>query len=122
MPNTAILCGALLVLIGLVGYGVSYSNGSASVTALIPTFLGGAIVILGMVARAKETLRMHLMHGAVLLGLLGFISTAVMLGRKLGNLAATPSVVAQIAMCLVCLAFVILSIRSFVAARRNRQV
>lgn len=121
MPNIAIISGVLLVLIGLIGYGVAFSHGNASVTALIPAFFGIGIALFGLAAWAKESLRMHMMHGAVLLGLVGFLATAVMLGRKIGDLTASPAVLAQAAMCVVCLGFVILSVRSFIEARRNRQ-
>lgn len=119
MPNTAILCGILLILIGGVGYAVASSHGNASVTALIPAFFGVAIAALGAASRALEGMRKHLMHVAVLLGLLGFIATAVMLLRRIGEFTASPAILAQAAMCIVCLAFVILCVRSFIAARRN---
>lgn len=119
MPNTAILCGVLLIIIGAIGYGVAFSHGNASVTALIPAFFGIAIAGLGAASRAMEGMRKHLMHFAVLIGLLGFIATAAMLLRRIGELSATPAVLAQAAMCVVCLVFVALCVKSFIDVRRN---
>ena len=126
MPSTSILCGALLILIGIAGYGYGMSDGNASLTALIPALFGLLLVIFGFAAKAKENLRKHIMHAAVLVGLLGFLATAssfLKVGALLGGTAERPSaVVAQLAMSIVCLAFVVLCVRSFIAARRSAAV
>jgi hypothetical protein len=119
MPTTAILCGVILIVLGISGYVNGMMNDRASVTALIPAFFGIALAGLGIAARAKEDLRKHLMHGAVIVALLGFIATAGRLLSRLSELTATPAVISQAIMAIVCLVFVILAIRSFAAARRN---
>lgn len=119
MTTTAIICGIILILIGLVGYANAQATGHASVTALIPAFFGLALALLGALGRQSEALRKHLTHGAVVIALLGFILTASRLVWRLGELTMSPAVLSQLAMSLVCLVFVILSIRSFAAARRN---
>lgn len=119
MPTTAIACGVLLELIGIIGYVNGAMSGKASVTALIPAFLGSVFIILGVLARAKEGLRKHLMHVAVILALLGFIFPAGRLISKMSELTLSAAVVSQIAMAVVCLIFTILAIRSFAAARKN---
>lgn len=119
MTTTSIVCGALLVLIGVIGYVYGMATGVASPTALIPAAFGLVIAVLGMVANAKESLRKHLMHAAVVLGLLGFI---IPLGRvlsKYSDIALSAAVVSQLAMSAVCLIFVVLAVRSFIEARRN---
>lgn len=120
MPSTSILCGALLILIGIIGYVVGAMNDKASVTALIPAFIGLLLALLGAVAAAKEGLRKHLMHAAVVIALLGFIATAGRLISRLSELTASPAVISQALTAIICLAFVILAIRSFAAARRAR--
>jgi len=120
MPATAIICGILLVLIGAVGYAHGMSTGHPSPTALIPAIFGLALVILGLVARSKEFVRKHLMHAAVVVALLGFIATAVRVVPRLGDATFSAAVIAQISMAIVCLLFVVLAVRSFAAARRNR--
>lgn len=126
MPSTTIVCGVLLILIGIAGYVYGMSDGSASPTALIPAALGLILAILGLAAKAKEDLRKHIMHGAVvvgLLGLLGTMSSFLKIPALLGGTAARPAaVVAQLATALVCLVFVVLCVKSFADARRNRAV
>lgn len=119
MPSIAINFGRLLVLIGIIGYAIGYFDGKLSATALIPAAFGIVLMILGYVARAKENLRKHLMHVAVLVGLIGFLASAGRLLSKITQLSLTPAVIAQIAMALACLAFVILCVRSFMNARKN---
>lgn len=119
MPTTSIACGVLLIIIGVIGYVHGMMSDKASVTALIPAFFGLVFVILGVLANAKESLRKHLMHGAVIIALLGFILTAGRLISKLSELTMSAAIVSQIAMAVVCLIFTILAIRSFAAARKN---
>jgi hypothetical protein len=119
MPNTSIICGSLLVIIGFVGYGYGLMNGNASLTALIPAAFGFVLEICGFVAKSKEPLRKHLMHVAVVVALLGFIMTAARLLMKISTFSLGAAAVSQISMAVVCLIFVILAIRSFAAARRS---
>ncbi len=113
----SIYFGSLLIIIGIIGYIVSMVDGKTSLTALIPAIFGILMILFGALARGNEKLRKHLMHGSVLVALLGFIAVAARLVPKLGELSLTTAVLAQIAMGIVCLVFVILAIRSFVAAR-----
>ncbi len=120
MPTTSIAFGGLLILVGLIGYVHGMMNEKASITALIPAFFGIVLAILGVSARASEGLRKHLMHAAVLIALLGFILTAGRLISKLSDLTMSAAVFSQAAMAIICLVFVILAIRSFAAARSER--
>lgn len=120
MPIIAIVCGMLLSLIGIAGYAYGLMNDSASITALIPFFFGTVLETLGFIAKGNEKLRKHLMHVAVIVGLLGFIAPLGRLLPNLGNLTMSPAVLSQIAMSVICLVFVILAVRSFIAARQNR--
>ena|SRR5215213_10049094 len=120
MPSTSITCGTLLIIIGILGYIAGVLNQTPSFTALIPAVFGLVLFLLGVFARKNEGLRKHLMHAAVLVALLGFIATAGRLISKMGELSYSAAVVAQVSMALVCLLFVILAVKSFVDARRNR--
>lgn len=119
MPTTAIFCGIVLILIGLVGYVNGMMNDRASFTALIPAFIGIMLALFGFVANAKENLRKHLMHAAVVIALLGFIATAGRLVSRLSELTLNAAVISQALTAVVCLIFVVLAIRSFAAARRS---
>jgi hypothetical protein len=117
----AMVFGALLVLLGVVGYAVADPK---SWTALIPALFGAALVGLGALAR-KEHLRKHAMHAAALVGLVGCVVPAVRALPELGALFSgtaknPPAVVSQLVMALLCAGFVGLCVKSFVDARRAR--
>lgn len=126
MPSVSITCGILLILIGIIGYVYGMSGGGASPTALIPAVFGVLLAILGFLAKSKENLRKHIMHGAVLVGLLGFLGTAssfLKIPALLNGTAERPAaVVAQFATAVICLIFVILCVKSFIDARKNRVI
>ncbi|MEP6903005.1 MAG: hypothetical protein ABJA66_14735 [Actinomycetota bacterium] len=119
MPSTAIGCGLSLILVGLAGYVYGIMEGKASITALIPAFFGIVIALLGAFANSKESLRKHLMHAALLVALIGFIIPTVRLLSGLPKITLSAGVVAQAAMALICLIFLVIGIQSFVNARRS---
>ena len=119
MPSTSIACGTLLVLIGILGYINGVMTNHASVTALIPAFVGIVLVLLGVIARKNDSLRRHLMHAAVIVALLGFLASAGRLLARFGELSYNAAVVSQVSMALVCLLFVVLAVKSFMDARRS---
>ena len=116
MPNVTIAFGVMLILLGV---GMYLGTGTESATALIPAVPGAILLLLGIVARAKESLRKHVMHAAAAIGLLGFLGP---FGRLLSTgFAGKPTAVAsQAIMAGLCLAFVVLCVNSFIQARRAR--
>jgi putative exporter of polyketide antibiotics len=120
MPTLALVVGVVLVAIGL---GTYVGTGAHAPTALIPAVLGLLIAVAGLVARTPR-LRMHAMHAAVLvalLGVLGCVPGLLKLPALLGGTAERPvAVVAQIVTLLVCLGFVVSAVRSFIEARKSR--
>ena len=120
MPSTAIIFGALLILTGIVGYVHGMMNDNASLTALIPAAFGLVLALLGLAAQSMENLRKHLMHAAVMLALIGFIVPAVRLVTKFNGMSA--AAISQLVMAVLCLVFVVLSVRTFIAARGARTV
>ncbi len=121
MPSTTIVSGILLILIGIAGYAFSLIDGNTSLTALIPSAFGVLLVILGIIATYSEGLRRHLMHAAMVIGLLGFLIPTFRLVSQMSNIKISLAVLSQALMALVCLFYVILGIQSFVNARRNRE-
>lgn len=119
MPSTAIWFGRLLILLGLIGYGYGLMSGSASVTAMIPAAFGVVLMILGHLASARENLRKHLMHAAVIVALIGFLASAGRIFSKLSEFTVSAASLSQVAMAAICLIFVILAVRSFIAARTD---
>ena len=120
MPTTSIVSGVLLILLGIISYAFSLIDGHTSLTALIPAAFGLLLLIFGAIAKSNENLRKHLMHAAVLVGLLGFLIPAYRLLSRMNDVTVSLAVLSQAAMALICLFFVILSVQSFVNARRNR--
>lgn len=120
MPTTAITSGILLILLGIIGYVLGMINARASLTAFIPAAFGLLLLIFGLIAKSNENLRKHLMHAAVVVGLLGFLMPAFRILSRLGEFTVNAANLSQIAMAVICLVFVILSVKSFIDARRNR--
>ena len=116
MASTTIVIGTLLVLLGVIPY---LMRGAP--TALIPAAVGLLLLVLGFLAR-NERMRKHAMHVAVIVGLLGFLAAA---GRLIAALAkgVTPAPLAAFslgAMAVLTAIFVVLCVRSFINARRQR--
>lgn len=120
MPSITINFGRILILIGAIGYIYGLTmTAYASPTALIPAVFGLILMVLGYVARAKEDLRKHLIHAAVVVALLGFLASAGRLVMKIGEFQLSAAYLSQVAMALTCLIFIIISVRSFMNARSN---
>lgn len=102
------------------------SESKRSVTALIPAFVGGILLIFGLLA-FNEGIRKHAMHGAVMVGLLGFLAGAGRGSMGIGKLmSGDPSLnmrsfVYVWLMALLCLIFVIMCVNSFIQARKRRE-
>ena len=122
MASTTITFGVLMILLGVVGY---FVTGRQSLTALIPVIPGVVWIMLGTAARS-ERVRKHAMHAAAALSAVGFIAmirAMITLVRwKTGGEAPErpAAVVSQSILGLLFLAFLILCVRSFIAARRAR--
>ncbi len=109
--------GFLLILLGVVGY---VATGGASLTALIPAMIGAVFLVIALVARSAES-RKHAMHAAVALALLGVIGTAprILAAVRAGDINR-PAVIAQIAMAVILLVYVLFGVKSFIDARKAR--
>lgn len=124
MAATTILFGILMILLGVGGY---FLTGRASLTAMIPAIPGALFVLLGAMAR-NPRLRMHAMHGAALIGVLVFVGMVPMALLPLikwtgGTQPKRPAaVISGTIMAVLMLIFLGLCIRSFVAARKARQL
>lgn len=114
--------GFALIALGLYGYSTSEIK---HITSLIPAFFGIPIVILSYLAQ-KESRRKHMMHAVVLLALLGVMGTfrgLTLLPATLANEATgkLPMMVySQSFMAILSIGFIVLAVRSFIAARGAR--
>jgi uncharacterized membrane protein len=121
MAKFSIAFGIILIILGLVSY---FGISSESITALIPTFLGIPILVLGWLAMNEKYLK-HTMHAAAVLMLLGFGGTVgglIKFFRMLGGeVFERPSAITiQAIMASLCLIFLIFAIKSFVDARKKK--
>ena len=121
MPRVTFSYAALLIALGVIGY---FVTGRQSWTALIPTLFGVIFLLLGLMA-LKPHLRKHAMHAAAALALVGFLATVkgVIALIQMGTGATIPrpeAAVVRAIMAILSLIYLLICVRSFIAARRNR--
>jgi len=126
MAKVTLVFAALLVALGLAGY---LGTGSLHPTALIPTWIGLALGLFGFLALSpSESRRKLFMHINVTIGLLGFIGGASeairgTLHAQAAGLPVNPVALgSKLALAGLLLLYVILCVRSFIAARRSGKV
>jgi hypothetical protein len=117
VPAITIVFGAVLIGLALIGYFPTHAT-----TALIPGGFGVVLVILGVLALSPR-LKMHAMHGAVIVGLLGFLAATVRAIQVAmsENFDPGKAFVMVISMALTCGIFVAFCVKSFIDARRRRK-
>jgi hypothetical protein len=121
MAKLTIVYGVIFIVMGLYSY---FGISSESITALIPTFFGIPMLILGWLGLNEKYLK-HTMHVAAVLNLLGFAGTVsglIKFFKMLGGVetARPAAVTVQALMAILCLVFLILAVKSFIDARKNR--
>lgn len=122
MTRTTIGFGFALVVLGIAGY---FATGAQHPTSLIPAAVGVVLIVLGILARNPK-MHMHAMHGAALAALIGFAGSVTGIGQLVKMAAGEaiqrpPAAIARSIMAVLCLAFLALTVRSFIAARRARK-
>ena len=141
MAKVTLVFAVLLIALGLVGY---LGTGSVHPTALIPTWIGLLLGIFGSLAISpNEGRRKLFMHVNVTIGLVGFLGTLVEIVRSVvetqrgldqvraagmasGAISFSPTfliaLTAKVTLAGLLLIYVILCVRSFIAARRSGKV
>lgn len=124
MAKLTLVTALILIVLGVA---VFIATGSYAPTALIPAYFGILLGILGLLARSDNSKRrMLFMHIAVTVGLIGVIFPGWRGGSDFiasahGTLVPHPAAMKEeLAMAAICLVFVLLCVRSFIAARRTR--
>jgi len=121
MASTTIALGVTLIILGLAGY---FLTGMVSITALIPAFFGIVIALAGLIGR-DERKRKHAIHAAVVVALIGFLGSArglLQIGDAFNGTAARPAaVISQSIMAILTLGYIVMAVRSFMAARASRR-
>ena len=126
MAKVSIAFGVLLIILGLVSY---FGTGSKHPTALIPTWFGLALGVFGLLANSpQESRRKLFMHINVTIGLIGLIGAAWRALSSYGHARAEGvdpdkiALAAQGAMAGLLLVYVLMCVKSFIDARRAREV
>jgi uncharacterized membrane protein YjfL (UPF0719 family) len=124
MAKMTMVFGSLLVAISL---GFWLTMGTSQIPALHPAGIGVLLILAGALANTENPRRRMLwMHIAVTLGLIGFLVTgiraAIELAHGFANVTNVAGFYERVTISLVCLIFVALCVRSFIAARRARLV
>jgi hypothetical protein len=126
LAKLTLVLALLLVALGLIGY---IGTGSMHSTALIPAWIGLALGIGGFLAVSPSERRRKLfMHINVTIALLGFIGSSVeairgyVHAKSAGIEPDQIALASKITLAGLLLFYVILCVRSFIAARRLGRV
>jgi len=114
----AMYTGIILVVMGVLFY--LFPEDKQSVTALIPSFIGLGLFIPGYFAYTNENMRMHAMHVAVLVALIGTLGGAMGIPDAIAGDWGRATI-ARIVLLLLCGEYMFFSIMSFRAARIKRE-
>jgi hypothetical protein len=117
MPIVGIMQGFFLVVIGIIFY--LFPEGKPSVTALISSLIGLGLLIPGYLAYTNENMKMHAMHVAVLVSLIGTVGGAMGIQDAIAGNWDRPTI-ARMILLLTCGEYMIFSIMSFRQARIKR--
>lgn len=121
MLRLTLVIGGILTALGILGYA---ATGAASLTALIPSAFGVALLACAAVAARRpgaHAVALHIAMVIALLGILGAARNVARVGELVAGTAANPWAVALSTVMAVLLAgYLAAGVRSFVAARRAR--
>ena len=110
MPIVGIMQGFFLIVIGIIFY--LFPEDKQSVTALIPSFIGLGLLIPGYLAYTNENMKMHAMHAAVLVSLMGTLGGAMGLPDMIAGDFNRPTI-ARLLLLIFCGEYMIFSIMIF---------
>jgi VanZ family protein len=125
MVKVTLVFSVLLIALGFAGY---LGTGSSHSTALIPAWIGVALGFGGLLAISPyESRRKLFMHINVTIGLVGFLGGAVEVVRTFvrGSIideTAMAALTSKLALTALLLIYLLLCVRSFIAARRTGKV
>jgi len=121
MRLNSLITGVICVLVGIYGFTQGTPNsetGVVSKTALIPAWIGFVFLIAAALSHLKPLLHKHAMHLAALASLIGILGAAMPIKVR-GFDFSQASVQGSVLLFLTCGTFLVLAVRSFIAARRS---
>ncbi|MAG74047.1 MAG: hypothetical protein CL962_00545 [Euryarchaeota archaeon] len=115
IPNLAIISGLILIIWAFFSY---FASGSSSFTALIPSFFGMPLFILGVLSNRDESKRHHYMHASMIFALFSAFG-----GLRLFQLEdpSNLALASHIILLIVGVIFMVGGILSFRHARKLRE-
>lgn len=115
IPNLAIISGLILIIWAVFSY---FASGSSSFTALIPSFFGMPLFILGILSNRDESKRHHYMHASMIFALFSTFG-----GLRLFQLEdpSNLALASHIILLIVGVIFMVGGILSFRHARKLRE-
>ena len=115
IPNLAIISGLILIIWAFFSY---FASGSSSFTALIPSFFGMPLFILGILSNRDESKRHHYMHASMIFALFSAFG-----GLRLFQLEdpSNLALASHIILLIVGVIFIVGGILSFRHARKLRE-
>ena len=118
VPQIAIINGLILVIWGLVAYFLQDSE-NPSITAMIPSFFGMVLLLLGLLSIWNEVNRHHYMHASMALALLMFLGGVRVfpIDNEMSNLAISSHLILMLSGVI----FIVIGIKSFRFARLSAE-
>ena len=115
IPNLAMLSGSTLILWGFFSY---FASDSGSITALIPSFFGVPLLILGFLSIRNESNKHHYMHASMIVALISVLG-----GFRIFQIedASNLTLASHLILLVVGIIFMVGGILSFRHARKLRE-
>jgi hypothetical protein len=116
IPNFAMVCGGVLILSGIISYLISDTG---SLTALIPSFFGIPLLIMGFLSNRNEANKHHYMHAAMV-----FALVSVLGGMRIFSIwsdASNLTLLSHVILIIVGTIFMVAGILSFRHTRKSRE-
>lgn len=116
IPNFAMVCGGVLILSGIISYLISDTG---SLTALIPSFFGIPLLIMGFLSNRNEANKHHYMHAAMV-----FALVSVLGGMRIFSIwsdASDLTLLSHVILIIVGTIFMVAGILSFRHTRKSRE-
>ena len=116
IPNFAMVCGGILILSGIISYLISDTG---SLTALIPSFFGIPLLIMGFLSNRNEANKHHYMHAAMV-----FALVSVLGGMRIFSIwsdASDLTLLSHVILIIVGTIFMVAGILSFRHTRKSRE-
>jgi len=112
-----VVCGGVLILSGIISYLISDTG---SLTALIPSFFGIPLLIMGFLSNRNEANKHHYMHAAMV-----FALVSVLGGMRIFSIwsdASDLTLLSHVILIIVGTIFMVAGILSFRHTRKSREV